>query len=158
MSLNAEGFYAPQVDKSKCIHCGKCVEYCPMCNIRIPPTDCWSVPKIYAGWSRDNAIRCKSSSGGIFSELARAALTTGGSVVGCVWGDNWVPAHRLTTSFDGVVAMQGSKYVPSYVGTVYHDTVKFIKQTGKPVLFSGTPCQIAAMRRIAGKDLCQNII
>ena len=29
-ALSQKGFQAPSVDKSKCIQCGKCVNFCPM--------------------------------------------------------------------------------------------------------------------------------
>lgn len=29
-ALTQHGFDAPQVDESKCIHCKKCVQFCPM--------------------------------------------------------------------------------------------------------------------------------
>lgn len=46
--------------------------------------------------------------------------------------------------------MRGSKYVQSDPELVYRDALKCLK-AGKLVLFTGCPCQVAAMKNIAGK-------
>jgi coenzyme F420-reducing hydrogenase beta subunit len=85
-------------------------------------------------------------------------LAGDGAVVGCVWGNSWVPFHTLVNSLDGIHRMRGSKYVPSYVGQGYLDAINFVKRTGKMVLFSGTPCQIAAIQNIMDGDLQKKIV
>ena len=44
--------------------------------------------------------------------------------------------------------MRGSKYVHSDTSKVFNQVVKILKG-GKKVLFSGTPCQVAQMKKMA---------
>jgi coenzyme F420-reducing hydrogenase beta subunit len=105
----------------------------------------FQVPKTFAGWSTDDSERLASSSGGIFSVLARPIIDAGGAVAGCIWGENWTPKHILAKSWEDVEKMKGSKYAPSQSNLIYEQVIGFLRSTDKPVLFSGTPCQIAAM-------------
>ena len=90
-------------------------------------------------------LRAASSSGGIFSELARNIIDAGGAVAGCVWEANWTPVHILTQNWSDVERMRGSKYAPSRADNIYQQVLDFLRKTDKPVLFSGAPCQVAAL-------------
>ena len=46
---------------------------------------------------------------------------------------------------------RGSKYVQSAIGESFHQAKEFLEQ-GRPVLFSGAPCQIAGLNHFLGKD------
>lgn len=50
-----------------------------------------------------------------------------------------------------LIKLMGSKYVQSSIGTVYKD-IKGKLISGKSVLFSGTPCQVAGLKAYLGKD------
>ncbi len=147
MVLNEEGFYRPIVNGERCNQCGVCQQYCPVLadSERYLGALSRPDPKAFAAWTRDTPLRLSSSSGGVFSELAKEVLAAGGAVVGCVWGEGWIPRHVLTDSNTTVEQMRGSKYVPSLVGDVYRDVLERLRNASGPVLFSGTPCQIAAM-------------
>ena len=54
-------------------------------------------------------------------------------------------------TLDGIAAFRGSKYVQSRIGDTYREALEFLKQ-GRKVLFSGTPCQIAGLRKFLRKD------
>jgi len=45
----------------------------------------------------------------------------------------------------------GSKYVQASTGSAYRDAERFLKE-GREVLFSGSPCQIAGLRKFLRKD------
>lgn len=47
--------------------------------------------------------------------------------------------------------MQGSKYVQSSIGFTYTQAKENL-ENGKRVLFSGTPCQIAGLKKFLGKE------
>ena len=47
--------------------------------------------------------------------------------------------------------MQGSKYVQSSIGFTYTQAKENL-ESGKMVLFSGTPCQIAGFKKYLGKE------
>ena len=100
-----------------------------------------------AARSRDAALLAESTSGGIFSELAREVFRRGGVVAGAVWERNPLRAiHRVAGDEAGLEEMRGSKYVPSDLKEVWRDIDRALAE-GRMVLFSGVPCQIAAVKR-----------
>ncbi|MEM2888471.1 MAG: Coenzyme F420 hydrogenase/dehydrogenase, beta subunit C-terminal domain [Candidatus Bathyarchaeia archaeon] len=154
MELNAEGFYVPIIDKTKCVGCGKCQEICPL--ISLPVLERFQEPLVYASWSKDERIRLTSSSGGVFTELARTILNKGGVVYGVVWSNDFVPIHVRAESLEVLEGMKGSKYIQSYVGETYHKIIEELDD-GIPILFSGTPCQIAALNKIVKEKTYSNL-
>ncbi len=147
LALDADGFYKPIVDREKCNECGVCQQRCPVIADQegILTAAQWAEPKVFAAWTNDEQVRLASSSGGVFSELARPVIDAGGTVAGCVWGKKWTPMHLLTRTWADVERMRGSKYVPSQVGNIYQQVIAALRDSEKSVLFSGTPCQVAAM-------------
>lgn len=147
LELDAEGFYKPVVTRESCKHCGLCQRRCPVFfhdTGRLPTANS-PEPRAFAAWSLDDSVRLSSTSGGLFSELARPIIAAGGAVTGCVWGPDWTPEHILARTWPAVETMRGSKYVPSNVGDTYAKIVKFARENTGPILFAGTPCQVAAM-------------
>lgn len=147
MQPDSEGFLYPAVDKENCINCGLCELVCPIINqseIRNPI-------EVYAAKNQDDEIRIQSSSGGIFSLLARKIISEGGIVFGARFDDNWNVIHDWTDTFDGIAAFRGSKYVQSIIGNSYNEAKNFL-QSGRKVLFTGTPCQIAGLKRFLRKN------
>jgi len=144
MIISEEGFYIPNVNEDKCINCGICQKVCPV--ISVAPVDRFSKPIAYSAWSKSDKTRLTSSSGGIFSELADIILEQDGVVYGVVWDERFHPMHARATKNEKetLEKMKGSKYVPSYVGNTYKTVVKDLSE-GRKVLFSGTPCQVAAL-------------
>ncbi|EKQ56963.1 MULTISPECIES: Coenzyme F420 hydrogenase/dehydrogenase, beta subunit C-terminal domain [unclassified Clostridium] len=142
MIEDKNGFEFPQVDKEKCINCGKCNKVCPHYHgIKK------NKPEDVSAWlycSDDTAAKKRSSSGGAFFELAKQTLSKGGYVCGCEWDDSLVARHTISNSEEDLQKMQGSKYVQSNLGDIYQKVLSVLKE-GKEVLFSGTPCQITAM-------------
>lgn len=107
--------------------------------------------KVFASHNPEEEIRRQSSSGGVFTMLAQEILKQGGTVYGAAFTDNMTVAHQRVDSEDGLAALRGSKYVYSNVGSAYTDVLADL-EAGRQVLFSGTPCQIAAMRKRAGEN------
>lgn len=157
MEADAEGFLYPQIDESRCIRCGRCEKACPVLdpNGKAPGGNAYAVHNRSAGIVRD------SSSGGIFTALAERTIRNGGVVYGAGFEADWSVAHRRIDTEEGLSALRGSKYVQSVMGDSY-SRVKADLKAGRPVLFSGTPCQVAGLRRFLGGDdpllLCVDII
>lgn len=107
--------------------------------------------KVFAAHNPDAEIRRQSSSGGVFSMLAEKVIDAGGVVYGAAFNERWEVEHRRVDTVEGLQALRGSKYVFSKVGTAYADAIADLA-SGRKVLFSGTPCQVAAMAKRAGKD------
>ncbi|MFI3318856.1 MAG: Coenzyme F420 hydrogenase/dehydrogenase, beta subunit C-terminal domain [Rikenellaceae bacterium] len=147
MVEDREGFFYPKIERQSCIECGRCEPLCPALN-RAEPRKPISV---YAAKSPDEALRAESSSGGIFTPLAMATLARGGVAFGAIYDDKWQVYHSEATTAVQLGAMRGSKYTQSRVGSVYSQVRSYLR-AGRDVLFSGTPCQIAALRGYLGGD------
>lgn len=161
MEEGAEGFVFPKLDPDTCISCGLCLKACPVSEDALNnPIPNKKTPAAYAAASVDE-IRLTSSSGGIFRVLALDVLTDGGSVYGAAWQKDQSVAHIRVTEPDELPALSGSKYVQSSIGTVYRQVKQDLK-AGRRVLFSGTPCQNAGLRRFLKKEedklLCVDIV
>ena len=149
---DAEGFLYPEVDESVCIDCGLCEKVCPITHQaekKLPL-------KVYAAINPNEKVRFLSSSGGIFIMLAEAVIRRGGVVFGARFNERWEVIHDYAETIEGISAFRESKYVQSYMGDCYKMAESFLKG-GREVLFSGTPCQIAALRRFLRKEY-ENLI
>ena len=147
MSADNEGFLYPQVNNTVCIDCGLCEKVCPVINQNAPQEPL----AVYAAKNIDEKIRLKSSSGGIFTLLAEQIISDGGVVFGARFNEKWEVIHDYTESVDGLEAYRGSKYVQSIIGDNYIKAKQFLSN-GRKVLFSGTPCQIAGLKKFLRKD------
>lgn len=98
----------------------------------------------YAAKSKDRTLLRCSTSGGVFTELARVALMKGGVVVGVEWAFNPFRAvFRVANKESQIPGMRGAKYV-------WSGGVRGLNVGDCGGLFMGLPCQIAAARRIYG--------
>ena len=147
MQSDKEGFLYPVVDKHQCTDCGLCNRVCPVIN-RKPAQQPIAA---YAATNSNQAIREQSSSGGIFTQLAEATINNNGIVFGAAFNKNWEVEHIFVDNVDDLSRLRGSKYVQSRIGNSYAIAEKFLKE-GKEVLFSGTPCQIAGLKRFLRKE------
>ena len=142
-----EGFWYPRVDIGKCTDCGLCEKVCPVIN-----QDKEREPlKVYAAINKDEAVRAKSASGGIFTIIAEEVLIQGGVVFGVRFDDDYNVVFGHTENVEGLEAFRRSKYVQAWVGRAYSEARDFLRE-GRLVLFTGTPCQIAGLRHYLRKD------
>lgn len=148
ISENKEGFLVPIINKDKCINCGACDNVCPYIG-KIEQHDI-KQNKWYGCFMKDEEERENSSSGGIFPLLSNYVLSQKGMICGCVWNDQMHAEHILSNSEEQIKKMKGSKYVQSDL----QEIVKNIKENIKThkILFTGTPCQIAAIKLYIGKN------
>lgn len=137
---DTEGFQRPVITPDLCIGCQLCLKVCPINN----PTRKNHPKRVFSGWNKDEAIRLSSSSGGAFYEIAKLIILQGGVVFGCTMNNKNEAEHTFVETLDDLKALQGSKYVQSFIGDSYTKAKEFLN-TGRQVLFSGTPCQIAGL-------------
>lgn len=143
MQADEEGFLYPHVDASKCINCGMCQRICPS----LKPAEARRPRNVYAAMAKDEALRLASSSGGVFSLLANDVLSKGGVVFGAAFDHNdWHVFHKFVENKTDLSELRGSKYLQSDIGGCYRQVKAFL-DAGRLVLFSGTPCQIAALNK-----------
>lgn len=148
MVFNDEGFLYPSIDIDKCTNCGLCEEICPL----IKPLNREEFePKAYAAYSVDEEIRLESSSGGIFSEIARFVLNNDGCVYGAAYNNNFDVVHICVGNENELYKLRGAKYAQSDLGNTFND-IKLKLDDGKLVLFSGTPCQVAGLKVFLGNE------
>jgi len=145
--MDGEGFLRPAVDAAKCIRCGLCAKACPVLARRMPRRPL----KVVSAAAKDMGLRLASSSGGIFTLLADRTIATGGKVYGAAWAAGWKVVHRGIEDAAGLADLRGSKYMQSDVSGILR-SVKADLDSGRKVLFSGTPCQIAGVRGFLGGD------
>ena len=143
-----KGFKYPQISENNCVNCGLCKSVCPVLNYQ--PVH---KPKyLYAAKAKNEEIRQWSSSGGIFSILSDYIIGQGGFVVGvAVNKKNGKVFHKIVSNKQDLKELRGSKYVESDIISIF-PTVKEILQKKQMVLFSGTPCQVAGLKRFLRKD------
>lgn len=146
MSADREGFLYPLVDFVKCIDCGFCELVCPVLH----PVNNGIEPLVYAAINNDESVRLQSSSGGIFTLIAESVLDRGGVVFGACFDQNWNVVHDYTETKEGLTRFRGSKYVQSHVGICFTQVKTFL-DSGREVLFSGTPCQVAGLKNYLRK-------
>ena len=148
MQPDEEGFAYPHIDESLCVHCGLCARACPSLNPQAPREPL----AVYAAKAKDDGLRKESSSGGIFSLLARQIISDGGIVYGAaISGRDLSVVHCSAENEEELSWLRGSKYVQSDVGDTYGN-VRTQLDAGRKVLFSGTPCQVAALRNFLARD------
>lgn len=96
-------------------------------------------------------ITQRSSSGGAFMTIAKTFFEEYGSdgrAFGVVFGNSLNVEYAIAKSFEECRAFQGSKYVQSdMIGTV-KQVVSYLRE-GLAVLFVGTPCAVAAVKKSA---------
>lgn len=105
----------------------------------------------FAAWSRDNAVLYESTSGGAFTELAKVTIANGGIVVGAAYGEGLAVEHRVAHSSAELKLLRGVKYVQSNVPKAVFDEMAAALANNRSVMFVGTPCQAAAIRKRFGQ-------
>lgn len=156
MKEDEYGFLYPQIDIDLCIECGKCKRVCSYQNeegVLHKPL------KVGAAMGVNNEMVKKSASGGVFAAVAQKALEKGGVVYGCAFlnKDGVIyPEHIRIDNVHELHKLQGSKYVQSIIRDTYKK-VKSDLKNGKMTVFSGTPCQVAALKGYLGKTDQSNL-
>lgn len=156
MIEDSHGFNHPHVDFDKCIQCGKCLVGCP--NREMNNRSKEKVPmKFFAAYSKDENVVRNSSSGGMFYELANEMINQGGVVYGAAFSSDYTLEHRRVDCIEDLKPLMGSKYMQSNAYFIFDSVLKDLYD-GKTVLFVGTPCQVAALRKLTSKFENQTIL
>lgn len=165
MKSDSEGFWYPEVDYAKCIKCQKCIKVCPAVNK--PSTEnTLKNAQVVAAYSKNEEIRINSTSGGMFSEIAKYILNNKGKVFGARYNENHLVEHCKIEDISQIQILRQSKYLQSDILKTFKEAKEELN-IGNIVLFAGTPCHIAALKNFLGKDyenlltidfLCRGVI
>lgn len=111
----------------------------------------------YAVKNKDEDIRLKSSSGGVFDLLCRNVYGNGGVVYGAIIDKEQNVVHYRSENISDIDMFKGSKYTQSKL----NDTFKKVREDleeNRNVLFSGTPCQVQALKNYLKDDIQDRLI
>ncbi len=148
MKTDADGALIPDINYDACIECGMCKKVCQgrdesrEIEFR-KPIACYAA----ARKNLQNYPRC--ASGGIGSLIMEHFMKEGTVFATRMDAD----MHAVVKSIENVKQIgdySGSRYVLSNVGTAYKEIERKLSE-GK-VLFIGTPCQVAGLKKYLGSD------
>ncbi|WP_409970083.1 Coenzyme F420 hydrogenase/dehydrogenase, beta subunit C-terminal domain [Bengtsoniella intestinalis] len=144
MVPDSEGFSYPHINVEGCVSCYQCTQVCPVLKPKSTP----NVPVVYGAWNPNQQVRKDSSSGGIFSLLAQDTIAQGGVVFGAAFDSKLHLRHTAAFTAEQCVQFRGAKYVQSDLSSVYPQIKAWLRT--RPVLFSGTPCQVDGLYQYLG--------
>lgn len=143
------GLWYPIIDAEKCIECHLCEKHCQdVCTGALLEKNPINYYIPYTAWNKNDSQRKVSTSGGSFAAMATTILDRGGIVCGAAIENNRV-RHIFVNSLQQLPLIQGVKYIQSNLEGIYQQVLKYINGH-KIILFSGTPCQIAALYTYLG--------
>lgn len=145
-----EGFWYPKIEKEKCVGCKLCMQTCP--TQKLKREKLYTAPIAYGAMNKNEDLRLKSSSGGVFCLLAKKVLEQHGVVFGAAFDSGFRNVqHIYVEQLTDLEKLYGSKYIQSKIGNCYEEAEAFLKN-GRSVLFTGTPCQIEGLKAFLKKD------
>lgn len=137
MQENEKEFMSPVVSE-QCVECGLCAR---ICNLQ---DELHEVKHAYIGKLRDKELLARSQSGGAFTAIAEIILSENGIVYGAALDERFEAHHIRIFSSADLEKLKGSKYVQSRTEDCFLSVSDDLK-SGRLVLFSGTPCQVAGL-------------
>lgn len=140
-------FYQYKVNEELCLHCGQCIRICPIQNMENDK----HLIAAYWGIHKSNQVVLSSSSGGVFQALADYVLKKKGVIFSAVYTEKCSQVEMLDSENATVAEFRRSKYVESIVENAFQ-RVKSYLDMGKYVMYCGTPCQVAGLRRFIGGE------
>lgn len=139
------GMPFPMVNQDKCVECKRCERTCPV--VSPPLKNPVSEEKAYGAFLLDEGMRKLAASGGAFTGLAQTFLDVHkeGVVIGASLQQNKVYHVAIDNKAD-LALLVNSKYIQSHTEGLFKQVADYLKE-GRSVLFSGLPCQVAAVRK-----------
>lgn len=145
------GHVYPHIDSALCTNCGACQSVCSFKPIEEKPS---FQKKGYVVCGNDTKLIKNSASGGAFATIAKTVIEQGGVVYGaslCMDNGKVKCEHIAIDAVEELYRIQGSKYVQSTTQGVF-PAIRDLLKSGRLVLFSGTSCQVAALKGFLRKD------
>lgn len=155
MITDDEGFVYPSVHNS-CVSCRICINICPVLNqskkaIKEAQVACCAIHKDFDTWK-------KSSSGGAFSAICELFCANDSVIFGAIYDSSTHSIRHIgVTGVNNIDCFRGSKYVQSNIENCFQE-IKCLLNNGRKVVFSGTPCQVAAIRNYLKNQNTDNLL
>ncbi len=161
MERDSQGLYLPKIDMSRCSRCMLCVGSCPAvpgCMGEMQSKQPFGISdghligtylKSYAGYSADEDLRYKATSGGIVTSLLLSAFENGdidsALTVESKDGDPFKAHAVIARNKRKILESMGSKYLPVEFSAALRQVIRddSIKRIG----IVGLPCHIEGIRR-----------
>lgn len=153
------GYYNITIDKDKCVECKLCEKHCHILNQHLLVRNDLKNITPLAGWSLDEELIQKSATGGIFAQIACDMLSEENTYVyGASLQEDSTVKHIEISDRNELYKLQNSKYQQSVTIGIFKQVKKRLKE-GARVLFSGVPCQVAALYTYLGNkgSLTENL-
>lgn len=161
MKADSFGFEYPRIQKKLCINCGACSNVCPQTDLFFQDNKDTIMhkaeEKYFGARLTDIVKRLRSSSGAVFFALAESILERGGCVISACMERGGYVHHILIDDSSDIGKLSKTKYVQSNTDYIYN-IAKDILTSGRRLMFVGTPCQVEAMRKTAGKMVSQLLL
>jgi len=140
MREEEDTFFYPCINKEKCIKCNKCDEVCPIGYEKF--FDSNNIQAKVGRHKEDNVIY-KSSSGGAFTALFQLFMRRNAIVYGVKFDNNHKVLLDYAIDKEGCEEFRKSKYIQADTNGCFEKINQQLKS--RQILFSGTPCQVAAL-------------
>ena len=151
MTEDRYGELHPSVDENRCIKCGACKRVCPIYNDQHLTVVNEGIQKCFAAVRKDLDEHIRCASGGIASLIMELALKKGWRVYATELDEKLEVRIAECKSDSDIDRFRGSRYVQSFAGTTFKDIKAALKN--KKVLFIGTPCQVAGLKRLCANEI-----
>ena len=156
MTMAADTFLYPEIDKLRCVRCGRCSEVCAKCS----DSKLKASVSCVAAVSKNDAVFAHSSSGGAFAAIVDSLYEIYKKqyplffVVGASWNEQLQVCHTIVeyAGPDSLRCLQSSKYVQSSTCGIYKKVKNLLADQSHFVVFSGTPCQVAGLKAFVGSS------
>lgn len=147
MASDSEGFLYP-ILAAHCLECHKCENICPVIN-KPNMQSIRTSQFAFCALHKDEYIWSLSSSGGAFSAICENWGNENTIIFGAKFNEQNEVVHDFVKGIRNIGPFRKSKYVQSRVDKIYEE-VKSNLEIGRKVIFSGVPCQVAALRNFLG--------
>lgn len=146
MKSDDEGFLHPFInDASKCVNCGKCLDFCTIRTSNLPRKITNRIGYKYF-YMKDNEILVRSSSGALAHYISEKCIKDGYYVSGVRYAKDFCSAfYELTNDERKLELFRGSKYIQAEKRGIFFDVGKKLIEE-EDVLFIGLPCDVAALK------------
>lgn len=145
MKPDEEGFLYPKINQELCIDCGLCRKVCPLQN-QVNIHYRLSEPLVFAVKHKEKQVKMSSASGGVYTAISDYALELSNAIYGVEFDEKFNIQHNRAISAIERDKFKGSKYVQSDLKETFKQIQKDLNND-KGVLFTGTGCQVAGLRK-----------